>query len=331
MADRSATSTLFGFDFQTNAAIVLMLENIKDMKTIRMEGHEDIEINLNDDSSILAQAKAVVNGSYDFTNVLTNLKKALASLNDANAKCPSVKQLIYITNSANPLNITAEKHVFAGLPTYREYATLPPKSKKKIDDIMSKISCSFDKSKLLIQTFPFETDNDQEKYKSVINSIRDFISSIGDVYVNSSDLHKIWQNDIFKSGTRKDAKLKLTKSDIIWPAIVLVTNNMNLDDENIDESEADEINRLYKNIINTCTEKYEFVTKVLYSYNGYGDCGDKRLKMRSFIESKYNDYMYLIDGTTVNDDIKSHLIKIILRNVLTKRFQIDNIKKATNL
>ena len=32
MADRTATSVLFGFDFQTNAAIILMLENIKDIQ-----------------------------------------------------------------------------------------------------------------------------------------------------------------------------------------------------------------------------------------------------------------------------------------------------------
>ena len=174
-------------------------------------------------------------------------------------------------------------------------------------------------------------NNDKEKYKSVINSIRDFISQVGDVNINPYDLHKIWQADIFKSGTRKDSDLKLTKNDIIWPVIVLVTNNMNFDDEDVDESESEEINRSYKNIINTCSEKYEFVTKVLYAYNGYSDFGDKKIKMRNFIENKYNDYIYLLDGTTINDDIKANLIKIILRNVLMKRFQIDNIKKATNL
>ena len=46
MTNRAATSVLFGFDFQANAAIVLMLENIKDMSSIRLEGSEDIEINL---------------------------------------------------------------------------------------------------------------------------------------------------------------------------------------------------------------------------------------------------------------------------------------------
>lgn len=58
--NRRANATLFGFDFQRNAAIVLMLENIKELKSVRLEGNEeDIEISLNDGQKILAQAKAI--------------------------------------------------------------------------------------------------------------------------------------------------------------------------------------------------------------------------------------------------------------------------------
>ncbi len=169
MVDRTATSTLFGFDFQTNAAIVLMLENIKDMADIRMEGYEDVEIGLNDGNSILAQAKSVVNGSTDFSNVLPNLKKAMESLSDAYSKCPSTKQLIYISNSSNPLSVSSEKNIFTGLSSRRNYDSLPTKSKKKIDNILSSIKGPFDKSKLLIQTFYFETDDKRERNKYVVD------------------------------------------------------------------------------------------------------------------------------------------------------------------
>ena len=40
---RKADATLFGFDFQVNAAIVLFLENIKDVESLRLEGEEDID------------------------------------------------------------------------------------------------------------------------------------------------------------------------------------------------------------------------------------------------------------------------------------------------
>ena len=45
--DRRADAVLFGFDFQVNAAIVLMLEKIKELQSIRLESeNEDIDIEL---------------------------------------------------------------------------------------------------------------------------------------------------------------------------------------------------------------------------------------------------------------------------------------------
>lgn len=41
MKSRRANAVLFGFDFQRNAAIVLMLENIKDLRSVRLEGNEE--------------------------------------------------------------------------------------------------------------------------------------------------------------------------------------------------------------------------------------------------------------------------------------------------
>lgn len=331
MIDRTATSTLFGFDFQTNSAIVLMLDNIKDMTEIRMEGYEDVEIGLNDGSSILAQAKATVNGSTNFTNALPNLKKAMDSLSDAYSKCPSTKQLIYISNSANPLSVSSEKQIFSGITSRRSYDSLPTKSKKKIDDILSSIKSPIDKSKLLIQTFYFETDDEKEKNKYVVDYvIKDFITTIGINSVTPSELHKIWYYDIFKSGTKRDPLLKLTKNDVIWPVIVLATNNMNFDDEDLDDSETEEIIRLYKDVINICTERYEFVTRVLYAFNGF-DKGTKKERIKLFVNTHYKDYLYLLEDITMSDEVKGSLIKIILRNVLNKRIQINGIKEATNL
>ena len=300
MVDRVASSTLFGFDFQTNAAIVLMLENIKDMADIRMEGYEDVEIGLNDGSSILAQAKSAVKGSTDFSKALQNLKEAMDSLSDANRACPTVKQLIYISNYANPLTVSSEKHLFAGVPTRRKYHDLPQKSQKKIDDLLSKLPYPFDKSKLLIQTVPFETNDDKERYKFVIQEIRDFISTMGSISIDIYALHRIWKDDIFNSGTKRDSKLKLTKNDVIWPVIVLATNNMNFDDEDLDDSETEEITRLYKDIINICTERYEFVTKVLCSFNSFEE-GTKKEKIQLFVK-QYVEKSYSI-GFSSSDEV----------------------------
>ena len=99
MKNRRANAVLFGFDFQRNAAIVLMLENIKELRSVRLEGNEeDIELTLENGRKILAQAKAVEKSSSDFSHVRENLKKALISLSEGSQKTDT-QQLIFITNS----------------------------------------------------------------------------------------------------------------------------------------------------------------------------------------------------------------------------------------
>ena len=121
--DRRANAVLFGFDFQVNAAIVLMLENIKELQSLRLESeNEDIDIELYSGNHILAQAKAIVNSSTDFTNVRSNLKKALESLSEGTKKVKTEK-LILITNYPNPLNEEASRSIFWG-PT-RRYSGCP--------------------------------------------------------------------------------------------------------------------------------------------------------------------------------------------------------------
>lgn len=87
MGNTNASPTIFGFDFQVNAAIVLMLENIKNLKKLRLEGAtEDIELTLNNGKKVFAQAKSVVNASTVFNNVWANLRKAIGTLSSADGE-----------------------------------------------------------------------------------------------------------------------------------------------------------------------------------------------------------------------------------------------------
>lgn len=329
MPNRSATYTVFGFDFQVNAAIVIMLENIRELKSIRMEGKEDIELQLNNGNYVLAQAKSVVQASQDFTNVMANLKKAMESLSEAGVN-HEVEELIYITNSTNPFNTKPESFIFAGLPSHRRYDELLPKSKKKLDKIISGLTIPIDKSKLVIQTLPFETDNKNERYKYVWSAIEELLNNLGNLSISKVRLHEIWTNDIFQSGTIGNQGIKLTKNDIIWPIIVLTTENENYD-EDLDEAQIEEVKRLYGTIINTYTEKYEFLTKVLFAFNDFQK--DKILKerIRLFISERYHDFLYIVEAATIDDELKDLIVKVILRNILLKRYQIQKIKEQVNL
>lgn len=332
MADRAATPVLFGFDFQANAAIVLMLENIREMANIRLEGAEDIEITLNDGSHIFAQAKSVVNSSSDFRNVLTNLKKSITSLSEAyHNTSNSVRELIYITNSPNPFKEEQPNAIFWG-PSQRNYRSLPNKLQKKISEILNGLDNPLDINKFKIQILPFETDIERERYKAVIAEIGDFISLLGNVNIERSLIHGIWAKDLFRSGTYKDKSINLKKKELIWPIIVLVTNNDDYDEYDIDSSETEELLTSYRDIINICSEKYEFITRVLNAYNSF-KAEDNRTKLDKFIKSEYHYYKYLFDGTNINlsEDLQDKLLQIILRNIILQRIKINKIKEKVNL
>lgn len=180
MADRSNHAGEFGMDFQTNAGIVLMLANIKKMKSIKLEGnYEDIDIELSDGKHILAQAKSVEDATNDFRNVRAYLKKGLETLSEGEHKIKNKTiQLIYITNSPDPFKDPESKPIFAYQRSIRTYNSLPDSSKQIIDDYLSKLDFPLDREKLSIQSLPFETDNDEERCKITYQKIGDFIGSL---------------------------------------------------------------------------------------------------------------------------------------------------------
>lgn len=336
MKSRRANSVLFGFDFQVNAAIVLMLENIKELRSLRLEGNEeDIELTLDSGKKILAQAKAVEKSSSDFNNVRKNLKKALTSLSEG-AQKTETQQLIFITNSPNPFNDSESRSIFAGLTTHRTYSNLTPSAQKIIQDYLSNIDNPLDLNKLTIQVFSFETDDDTERYKAVMQCINDFIGSLN---ANVSPglgkrLLNVWHEGIFNNGTKQDATITLDKKSIIWPILVLETDISKCDDsflEQFDIGIYDEIVHQYNEIIDYCCERVEYFTKILYDYKQFSSSNSQRVKCNEFIEQEWENYKDYFAINTIDDEIVEALTKIVMYNIIRRRFTIENIRKGVNL
>ncbi len=331
---RRANAVMFGFDFQVNAAIVLMIENIEDLRSLRLEGNaEDIEIELNNDKYILAQAKAVEKSSSDFQNVRKNLEKSLISLSEGSQKVDA-QQLILITNSPNPLNEEASRSIFWG-DAHRDFLSLPASSQALIKGYLDKISQPLDTDKFMIQVLPFETDNDIERYKVVKRVIDDFI---GELNLNIPGLGKkllnIWHEEVFKNGTRKDAAIQLKKKDIVWPIMVIATDATYLDDsfaEIFDSSAYDEIVHQYKDIIDSCCERCEFFIKVLCDYNAYQTTKKATEKCLDFVMNKWNDYLSEFEVNGMDEEIQRGLIQIILYKIVRNRIVIQHIKEGVQL
>jgi hypothetical protein len=331
---RRANAVMFGFDFQVNAAIVLMLENIEDLISLRLEGNnEDIELELKNGQYILAQAKAVEKSSSDFRNVRKNLEKSLISLSEGNQKV-NAQQLILITNSPNPLNEDASMRVFLGT-AHRDFSSLPTSSQKLIEGYLNGISQPLDLDKFMIQVLPFETDNDIERYKMVKQVIDDFIGDYNlNIYGLGKKLLNIWHEDVFKNGTKKDAAIRLKKKDVVWPIMVIATDIERCDEsfaEVFDSSAYDEIVHRYKDTIESCCERCEFFIKVLCDYNGYQTNKKPAKKCKDFAINKWPDYLSEFELDTIDEETKKGLIQIILYNIVRNRITIDKIKKGVKL
>lgn len=331
MATRAATATTFGFDFQANAAIVIMLDNIKEMRSIRLEGEEDIELILEDKSYILAQAKAVEKSSSDFSHVTKNYKKALASLADGEKNCGTnnVKQLIFVTNSPRPLGGKQNDSIFYGA-SFRPYDSLS-KYHNKIEKTVKQNSISISLDKYAIQIIPFETDVDIERYKVITQSISNFLSKLN-ILVSPEELRKLWANNLFTSGTKNNQSIKLSKTDIVWPVIVAVVEKP-VEDDGFDDSSLEEIKRLYSDLIDTCSEQYSFFTRVLADYNVFGqNIKNPNQRKEEFCTTNFSNYSDLVDDiTSLDQETKDLLLQVIVRNILNKRIQINKIKEAVNL
>ena len=334
---RRADAVSFGLDFQVNAAIILMIENMEDMDYVRLESdEEDISIKLNSGKYILAQAKSHIHGSYDFSNVTKDLKKALITLSEGAAKVDAEK-LILITNSADPLRDSSKNAFYGG--GKRDFADLPPTSQKKINDYLKNMENPLNASSFRIQSIPFETDDYDERYKVILGAIKDFVGPLqSSNYELPIRLMDVWRRDLFINGSKHDSELVVSKKEAIWPIIVFVTDISNRQDNlqdrlDMDDGEYEEIVHRYKDVINSRCERYQSFTKVLYDYNCFGT--DRKTphskKVQAFLEQKWESYRDELGLPSLEPELQEKLVKIILYSILTRRFEIDRIKKVMNL
>lgn len=329
----NASPEVFGFDFQVNATIFLMLDNIKEVKEVRMEGaSEDIELTMNNGSQIMAQAKGIVKGSSDFSNVRRNLQKAIETLSSADNK--SVEQLILITNSKNPLNEDTSKSFFYGPPVAIGYNDLSDKAKEVIDNIIKRLNIKFETDKFQIYYFMFETDNLRTRYAVIEEKIKQFINQLNlGQSLSVTELMPIWQNNLFRNGSQIDISIKVSKKEIIWPVIVLTLGKQLLSEyiEDYDQGLINEITSQYKHIINFVTEKYDIITKILFDYKSSNYNLPMKERTRKFISDKWNDYISVFSLETLNEEIQEAVTKVILGKVIQQRYLIDNISREVSL
>jgi hypothetical protein len=328
----NASPSNFGVEFQSNAAIVLMIKNIENASKVRVDGSkQDIEIILKNGKIIYSQAKSVIN-TEDYANVITKLQEALKTLNDV-AKEPNVDNLIYITNSPNPFNSIKTMSSFTASFTKLNYSDLSNICKNKIENICKKNKYNFDKNAFSICVLQYQGDG-ENRYKAIKDIINEFLNriSIGDRGFGEKVL-KIWQLDFFINSSQHKLSTTISKQQMIWPLIVLLCE-INRDDSllaGLDDAEFEEIKNKYIAVISNNTERFTFITKVVSAYHEYKTHSDSSKPNEEFIEKYWHEFKDEFNIPTASPEIIEKVVKLSIANVLKYRYRISNIKKAVNL
>lgn len=327
MGERNASASALGWDFQANAAILLMLENIKDADRVRVEGEdEDIEITLNDKTKIYSQAKSVAKPD-DYSHVIEKLSAALETLN-LDAKNGDGSLFTYTTNSPNPFNNQKTMSYFNGR-THLYFDELPDKAQEKINELMEKEGFdSLDTSKMDIRVIPFHGRDPKNKYKWIQESINELLVELEMPTEGiGTRILEIWQRDFFQNATQPDTSITISKSKMMWPLIVLIIDKAAANDykKDFDDDEISEIERKYRSIINHNTMLYEFVTKIVTDHR------KSKLSAKEFVNLNWKNYMDVIESVSAEESTKQTLMKIILYKILIQKQYISDIKKGVNL
>lgn len=327
MVNRNASAELFCWDFQINAAIVLMLENILNADSVRVEAKsEDVEIVLNDSTTIYAQAKAVAD-PYDYSHVNDKLRDALETLNEAAANGDGNK-FIYVTNSPNPFGNQHTMYSFSG-NSRLSYDALPPQCKQKIQQFIADIHDErLDLDKFNVRVIPFESNDLEHRYRYIIETINCLLSKI-DLYEISvgNKIMSIWQGDFFHNGSKPDTSIVISKNDMMWPLIVLIIDRASCMryKTDLEDNEVIEINRYYDEIIKQQTANYGLISRVL---SGFQEKDDKPSR---FVDNYWQEYTDIVDGLELDKFTKETLIKIIMYRIITERDAINKLKQEVGI
>ena len=330
MKSSNASASAFGWDFQSNAAIMLMLKNIEKASKVKVEGKsEDVEITFADGKILMSQVKAVVTPD-DYSHVKEKLDAGLRTLNNA-AKSSDVEQLVFITNSPNPFNDTTTMFKFSSPINIVPFSELPTSCRQAINNIRSSKGYNFDTALLTVCVMQFHGENEDERYKVLTTLTTEFLNHIGVYKITTSNLLALWQHSFAVNASQPTTFI--TKKQMIWPIIAIICEVGEGDAElaDYDDGEVADILQKYRSVINNNSERFEFVSCIINDYNDFQPELKSKERTKEFIEKKWENYKNSFDLRSADQTIKKMIIRLTVANVLRGRKFITDIKGKVKL
>lgn len=330
MKSSNASASAFGWDFQSNAAIMLMLKNIERASKVKVEGQtEDVEITFANGKMLMSQVKSVATPD-DNSHVKEKLEAGLRTLNNA-AKLSNVEQLVFVTNSPNPFNDATTMFKFSSPLNTVPFAELPNACQQTITDICSAKSYDLDTAKLTVCVMQFHGENDDERYKVLSSLTTEFLNSLGVYKISTNSLLTLWQRSFAINATQ--LTVSISKKRMVWPVIAILCE-VGEDDaelENYDDSDVTEILQKYRGVINNNSERFEFVSRVLSDYTDFHPEMKSKERAQKFIEENWQNYKDSFDLKSADATTEEVIIRLTITNVIRSRKVIAEIKGKVKL
>lgn len=336
----NATPSAFGWDFQSNAAILMAIKNIKELVSLKVEGDiEDIEIFLKENKSIYIQAKSQVDPTPG-VNTYSNLRDGLKTLiNASNQK--EYEKLIYISNIKNPLKEKNLDYYWGSDYIIYTYTELNNEAQEIIDKYIKaaaeKYNLNLSKlntEKLQLCAFPFFGENLETRYRIISSNVKRFVNEAKLSEGLADALLSHWQKIFFQNSTQN--KVQLSKEELVWPLVVL-SSSVSLDHpffEDYDEGQIVEIETKYSQYINNKSEKFECVSRINTDFQAFLKenhviKGKKAIQV--FINTCWSNYRDMFENELIDSEINEGIIRLVLFQILNNRYSIENVKKAAGL
>lgn len=331
MNSTQASATIFGFQFQINAAIYLMLKHFSDFDQIKVEGsQEDIELFLHDNKKIYAQAKSKEFPTKDNKGHSEKLRDALRTLSNVDDR--GNYDLMYISNlEENPLNSGTKE--FDGI-SFLKYDELKEESKKKIDHQISNENYNIDTSRLIIAKIPFYGDDWEQRHKEISKKMSEFISDVSPSLSSFANrIITIWEEEFLHNASVKSPKITINKENVVWGLVVckLQLDDVKKFDEKLEIEETDFLEAIdeYEKIIDIKSSTFLDYNKIISLYSQYKLKSDKSVSIYEFIQGNKDEIFNLIFPDKNKDDIVLQACaKIIAKEIILRSKSIEEIKRG---
>lgn len=336
----NATSSAFGWDFQYNLALYLVMDqDLTQVEKFKVEGPtEDIEIYFRNKEPIYIQAKAQED-PYSSSTTNQHLNNAINSLINAVDKVnEKYSEVIYGNNIEIPIRANKYPNLFQGSRVNLSYVELPETHKKKIDSIFNKTNVVIDfeklKQNIRILKITFHGSDDETRYRLIREKVIDRLDEIGFPRFKASKIFSNLQNE-FKNNASQRIDLSIEK--LGW---LIILYSINVEESTVYEVfDIPQINEVslkndFSELILNRSLDFEFVTSVISEFNKFSlSCTTRRDTVKIFINEHYSRYrediLNLHDGIcgTLLDD----LTKVILFQILSSHSDINSVRKGLSI